>query len=413
MDSPPPKTTTSKPSADEIDERYHALHGRDISSFDLLESTHRLPTVSAADALEEGEGDDSSKYISTGLKGLDGVLSGGVEKGTVVEVWGPPGVGKTGFGMQLTASCLKTGEGVVWVDGFHRMSMERLKWILEESSDTEEKFRHFTCPSLAHLIALLCRPTGECIPEGTGLVVVDSLSALVNHAFPRIPQDGGGGGKEVKGKKAPPMAVRRVQVLQYIVSSFQKLAATRNLTIVNLTQCATKIQAERGATLVPAINATAWEQGMTTRLVLFRDWAVGDNHESRSTHFVGVQKMNGKAVEEGIEYVFAFRIKSTGLVPVEYDNTQQSRNVSLTPAQKRKLGDTDFEIADSEEDDEDYGWDESPDAIPPMPSQWQGSEDILLVRQPESDEEEVVEQPDEEADAGAEDNQDPGDKDKL
>lgn len=69
---------------------------------------------------------------------------------------------------------------------------------------------------------------------------------------------------------------------------------------------------------------------------------------------------------------------------MEYDSTQASRNLSLTPAQKRKLGDTDFEIADSE--DEDYGWDEDPDAMPPMPSQWQGSEDILLTRQPESDE---------------------------
>ena len=80
---------------------------------------------------------------------------------------------------------------------------------------------------------------------------------------------------------------------------------------------------------------------------------------------------------------------------MEYDNTQASRNLSLTPAQKRKLGDTDFEIADSE--DEDYGWDEDPDAIPPMPSQWQGSEDILLTRQPESDEEQADECDEEES----------------
>ncbi|KAK3997372.1 P-loop containing nucleoside triphosphate hydrolase protein [Cladorrhinum sp. PSN332] len=394
-----------------LNERYHALHGHDVSSFDLS-STHRLPTVSAADALEELEdnADGSRRYVSTGLPGLDGVLlssrsgddkgggGGGIEKGTVVEVWGPPGVGKSGFGMQLAASCLKGGEGVVWVDAFHRMSLERLKGAVGLEDDTVlDKFTHFTCPSLPHLIALLCRPTAECVPPGAGLVVVDSLSALINHAFPRTPPDGG---NERKGKKGvPPTAVRRVQVLRYIVSSFQKLAATRDLAIVILTQCATKMQAERGATLVPAINAAAWEQGMSTRLVLFRDW-LAEDHESRSLHFVGVQKMNGKAVEGGVGRVCAFNVMyQTGFVSVEYDNTQQSRNVSLTPAQKRKLGDTDFEIADSEEDDEDYGWDEDPDAVPPMPSQWQGSEDILLTRQPESDEEEVLED-------------DPGDKDK-
>jgi hypothetical protein len=75
---------------------------------------------------------------------------------------------------------------------------------------------------------------------------------------------------------------------------------------------------------------------------------------------------------------------------VDYDNTQPSRALSTTPAQKRKLGDTDFEIADS--DDEDYGWDDDEDAIPPMPSQWQGSEDLLLVPHSQSDEDPVGEE---------------------
>ena len=47
-----------------------------------------------------------------------------------------------------------------------------------------------------------------------------------------------------------------------------------------------------------------------------------------------------------------------------------------TPAPKRKLADTNFEIADS--DDEDYGWEVEDEDLPPNPSQWQGSEDLLL-----------------------------------
>jgi hypothetical protein len=105
--------------------------------------------------------------------------------------------------------------------------------------------------------------------------------------------------------------VRRLQVLQYIVGALQKLAATQDLAIVVLTQCATKMQAERGATLIPAVNATAWDQGISTRLVLFRDWAP-DRAESRAPHFVGVQKKNGKGHSGSLDDVTAFSINSVG-----------------------------------------------------------------------------------------------------
>ncbi|KAL2131266.1 hypothetical protein VTI74DRAFT_5321 [Chaetomium olivicolor] len=374
---------------------YHAIHGHDVSSFDLP-STHRLPTVSAAQALQDLEGDEGN-VISTGLaaldaslsSGLDGVASGGILKGHVTEVWGPPGAGKTAFGIQLASACLGERRGVVWVDGFHRMPIERLRAVAArdtgEGKDADlgrlDGFTHYTCPSLPHLIALLCRPTPACIPEGTSLVVVDSLSALVNHAFPKQPETKSFAG--AKGGKGPSPSARRLQVLQYIASSLQKLAATRDLAVVVLTECATKMQAERGATLIPAINAGVWEQGMSTRLVLFRDW-LQEGAQTHGLRFVGIQKEHGKNMAALIDHVCAFRVEERGLVAVDYDNTQHSKAPTSTPAQKRKLGDTDFEIANS--DDEDYGWADD-DELPPMPSQWQGSEDLLLTRQPESDEE--------------------------
>ncbi|KAL2024530.1 hypothetical protein VTK56DRAFT_7573 [Thermocarpiscus australiensis] len=374
---------------------YHAIHGHDVSSFDLP-STHRLPTVSAAEALRNLEGSESN-FISTGLaaldsllrSGLDGSDRGGIQKGHVTEVWGPPGAGKTALGIQLAANCLCDGRCVVWVDGFHRVPVERLRAVTRggtgDGKDVDlsclDGFTHYTCPSLAHLIALLCRPTTSCIPQGTCLVVVDSLSALVNHAFPKLPETRAL--TDAKGSKGPSTPARRLQVLQFIVSSLQKLAATRDLAVVILTQCATKMQAESGATLIPAINASVWEQGISTRLVLFRDW-LRDGAQARGLHFAGIQTLNGKSTTL-VDNMCAFRVEEDGLFPVDYDETQPSATLSATPAQKRKFGDTDFEIADS--DDEDYGWDEDEDAMPPMPSQWQGSEDLLLVRRPESDEE--------------------------
>ncbi|WYZ46329.1 hypothetical protein EsH8_IX_000554 [Colletotrichum jinshuiense] len=109
-------------------ERYHSVHEEDISSFDLP-STHRLPTVSAAQALEELE-NDVARHISTGLFRLDQALSsplpleqsaltrGGIQRGQVSEIWGPPGSGKTALGIQLVANALGEGHGAVWVGRF-------------------------------------------------------------------------------------------------------------------------------------------------------------------------------------------------------------------------------------------------------------------------------------------------------
>ncbi|KAK3374442.1 P-loop containing nucleoside triphosphate hydrolase protein [Lasiosphaeria ovina] len=372
---------------------YAAIHGRDVSSFDLP-STHRLPTVSAAQALQEFQ-DKKRNSVSTGLATLDALLvsglddggSGGIQKGHVTEIWGPPGVGKTALGIQLAANCLRGGRGVVWVDGFHLVSSERLRAVVgaagdEGAVDRLDAFTHYACPSLPHLIALLCRPTASCVPQTASLVVVDSLSALVNHAYPKTAEPRGAA--DAKGKKGPSVSARRLQVLQYVIGGFQKLAATRDLAIVVLSQCATRMQAERGATIIPAINAGVWEQGVSTRLVLFRGW-IQDASESRSVHFVGIQKLNGKASAAAVDGACAFNIEPSGLVSVDCDSSERSQVLKATPAPKRKLGDTNFEIADS--DDEEYGWEEDEDAVPVMPSQWQGSEDILLGRLPDSDEE--------------------------
>lgn len=70
----------------------------------------RLPTVSASQALDQLK-DTSATHVSTGLDDLDRVLlgsssleplplsgHGGVRRGQVTEIWGPPGSGKTAIG---------------------------------------------------------------------------------------------------------------------------------------------------------------------------------------------------------------------------------------------------------------------------------------------------------------------------
>ncbi|KAI0176104.1 P-loop containing nucleoside triphosphate hydrolase protein [Hypoxylon sp. FL1284] len=379
---------------------YQSLHGQDISSFDLT-STHRLPTVSAAQALED-LGTDPRRFVSTSLESLDQSLNdvvgdtsnglprpGGLQKGQVVEIWGPPGSGKTAFGIQLAANTLRQGEKVVWVDGFHPLSPGRLHDVIASSrhpspasattpsvADQVENLLYFQAPTLSHLIGLICKPTASSIPGNTSLIVIDALTSLVNHAYPRDFQ-----ARQTPKGSGP--SARRLQVFQFLVSTLQKLAATRDICVVILSQCATRMQFEHGATLIPAVNANTWEQGIATRLVLFRDWVVRDDIV-QGVHFAGIQKLNGKAAPGSMSQVSAFDIRTDGLVGVALEASQPSFPVSPNSRRKRKFGQTDLEVADSE--GEDYGWeDEDELEMPSMPPQWQGSEDILLG-QPEDDE---------------------------
>lgn len=68
---------------------------------------------------------------------------------------------------------------------------------------------------------------------------------------------------------------------------------------------------------------------------------------------------------------------------MNYDANQRSIILPSAPALKRKLADTDIEIPDS---DEEYGWqDEDVEDLPRMPPQWQGSEDLLLGENSDSE----------------------------
>lgn len=126
--------------------------------------------------------------------------------------------------IQLAAEALRDGRGVVWVgpfdpccilltahiamasmltrrdaDGFHTVCTQRLARVVEmrtreDGPSAEEQlanFTHYNCPSLPHFLALMCGPATLSFPETTSLVVVDCLSALINHAFPRIPEPKG------------------------------------------------------------------------------------------------------------------------------------------------------------------------------------------------------------------------------
>lgn len=56
------------------------------------------------------------------------------------------------------------------------------------------------------------------------------------------------------------------------VSKLGKLAVTKNIAVLLTSQTATKVRAETGAVLRAAVSGTAWDGGIASHILLFRDW---------------------------------------------------------------------------------------------------------------------------------------------
>lgn len=60
------------------------------------------------------------------------------------------------------------------------------------------KLVHYSCMTLPHLLAFISRPTTTAIAPGVSLIVISSLSALINSSLPRS-LEGKGSKKPAKG----------------------------------------------------------------------------------------------------------------------------------------------------------------------------------------------------------------------
>jgi hypothetical protein len=81
------------------------------------------------------------------------------------------------------------------------------------------------------------------------------------------------------------------------------------------------MQYATGAALVPAMNASVWQQGISTQLVVFKDWAKY-SETATSCCFVSVQKPDGKGTTEttaalgNIGQAVAFKVEDVRLLAV-------------------------------------------------------------------------------------------------
>lgn len=220
----------------------------------------------------------------------------------------------------------------ITTDGSYQLVGSRLKGFLSQTRESQsqpahgiepvdspdkrlDNFHHFATPTLAHLLALLTHQSGSLPPPGTSLIVVDSVSTLIALAFPKNTETTDHQQTPVKKSDAAQWASsRRWAAMGDFVSKIGRLAATKNIAILLTSQTTTRIRSETGAVLHTAIAGTAWDTGIGTRIVLFRDWmfrtADGQSRQGESmpgVRFAGVVKAKAVAYE-GIGKVVTFRI---------------------------------------------------------------------------------------------------------
>lgn len=176
-----------------------------------------------------------------------------------------------------------------------------------------DKLHHFRTPSLLHLLALLAQPSESFPPDNTGLVVIDTISSLFSQAYPkRFDYSSIGSAPQKKHSVAQWASGRRWAVMNDLISKVAKLAAIRNIAVVLCSQMTTKIRADTGAFLYPAMSGATWDGTIGNRIVIFRDWLTRIQGRERgkqdaNIRFAGVLKAKG-VVHDGIGKTLAFTI---------------------------------------------------------------------------------------------------------
>lgn len=168
--------------------------------------------------------------------------------------------------------------------------------------DLLHDFHHFTAPTLSHLLVLLTHSSDRFPPERAGLMVIDGISSLFAAAFPKVNEifDNKQTAEKRKTEVAQWAASRRWAVLGEVISSLSKLAAMSNMAILLTSQAITKITPDSGAMLHPSLGSSAWETGISTRIVLFRDWAFKSSKEPYHREFVPGVRFAGVLKAAGV-----------------------------------------------------------------------------------------------------------------
>jgi DNA repair protein RadB len=157
-------------------------------------------------------------HVSTGCDALDDLLGGGVERGTVTQVYGPPGAGKTNVALATTVEVAAEGGTAVYIDT-EGISVERFDQILRARVDDPEAVSSRIVLTDAHDFQEQAEAVKDAadFAERADLVVVDSATGFYRLA--RDDDDGGDALRQVADQVTHLLSLARKHDLAVLVTN--------------------------------------------------------------------------------------------------------------------------------------------------------------------------------------------------
>ncbi|KAK9387553.1 P-loop containing nucleoside triphosphate hydrolase protein [Lipomyces mesembrius] len=256
----------------------------------VSEPVHRLPSQSLSSYLKRLDAVESK--FSTHLPSLDMIMRGGVTRGKITEVSGPPGSGKTSIALQIASLAVLSKAKVLWIDTASKIPASRLLQRLLTSisrDDLNDRVSHLQLTSFASLLALFVRPPAYL--SSYALIVIDDLSTLTAAAFaavvshvpqpapqqqqfdrvfsPDVPQQAPASDTS-KRHKQEDTTTKRIRVITELVARMTQVAERSDTAILILTKMVSRIGGG-DARMVSSLGEGQHLAGLWTRLFLFRN----------------------------------------------------------------------------------------------------------------------------------------------
>ena len=129
---------------------------------------------------------ESPKPLRSGITGLDEILSLGFQARSIYEIFGPPGIGKTNFGVQLVSRSLenmkpleKNEDKILWIETFQDMPINILRERFPNFDIVEENVKRVRIMKFGQLLYFFQSLFKLSQSMKYKLIIIDGFSQLV------------------------------------------------------------------------------------------------------------------------------------------------------------------------------------------------------------------------------------------
>ncbi|KOH00929.1 DNA repair protein rad55 [Saccharomyces pastorianus] len=129
---------------------------------------------------------ESPKPLSSGITGLDEILSLGFQARSIYEIFGPPGIGKTNFGIQLVSRSLenmkpleKNDDKILWIEAFQDMPINILRERFPKFDIVEENVKRVRIMKFGQLLYFFQNLFKLSQSMKYKLIIIDGFSQLL------------------------------------------------------------------------------------------------------------------------------------------------------------------------------------------------------------------------------------------